>query len=647
MRVLERLEQVRISRRLLIMGAAFTLPIAPMLWLLTTSVNTEITSTELEIAGDSYQRPLERLLQGLSEHQLALIAPPGSPSDAGSAQAAAVVVDRAFEELVVVDRNLGNELQFTPEGLSQRKRQHVTVDTVRGEWERLKREAGANDAGHRHLIDDVRMMITHAGDTSNLILDPDLDSYYTMDATLLGLPQTQDRITTIIAFAEHIGARRTLTRDERVQLAVDAALLDESDITRVAGDVDTALNEDKNFYGTNATLEHALKPATDAYVTAGRALVADLRAAAAAADDAADLSVVVASGRKAHRASFDAWTPATDSLDALLLTRRNAHAASRAWTLALSTLAWLAAIGLAFAISRSITRPLARISEELGFGATQVAASATTVSASAQSVARGASSQGASLEEASASMEQMAAMTRANADQAGAAATLMEDVRNTVDSSHAALSSMMASMNGIRQASDQVSRIIKTVDEIAFQTNLLALNAAVEAARAGEAGLGFAVVADEVRRLAQRSAEAARTTTALIEDAIGRTREGNAHVEQLAGSVRAIVDSVAAVKKMIDDVSEASRQQAQGIGQVTQAIAMIERGTQTAASSAEENAAASEEMTAQAKTTLVAVARLQRMISAAPDAATPSARAARVDDWAASEDPAISADRAA
>src|SRR5207302_3298086 len=113
-----------------------------------------------------------------------------------------------------------------------------------------------------------------------------------------------------------------------------------------------------------------------------------------------------------------------------------------------------------------------------------------------------------------------------------------------VQESNNALGDMVASMHSIQESSQKVAKIIKTIDEIAFQTNILALNAAVEAARAGEAGMGFAVVADEVRNLAQRSATAAKDTAALIEESIEKARSGNAKVEQVAGSISAITESV-------------------------------------------------------------------------------------------------------
>ena len=237
-------------------------------------------------------------------------------------------------------------------------------------------------------------------------------------------------------------------------------------------------------------------------------------------------------------------------------------------------------------------------------------------------------------------------MTRANADQAAQAARLMQQAHSVVDGSHKALGQMMRSMDGIRESSHQISRIIKTVDEIAFQTNLLALNAAVEAARAGSAGMGFAVVADEVRRLAQRSAEAARSTASLIEDAITKTQEGDANVEQVTDSVRTLVERIGTVKTLIDQVSESSHQQAQGIGQVTAAIAEIERVTQATAATAEESAAASEQLTAHADATLATVVQLETMLAGRTAMHIDQAAAPPMTEATAAEDP-LSADRAA
>ena len=251
---------------------------------------------------------------------------------------------------------------------------------------------------------------------------------------------------------------------------------------------------------------------------------------------------------------------------------------------------------------------------ELRAGAQQFASASNHVASSAQSLSRGAAEQAASLEETSASMEEMASMTRRNAENSHQAAIVMGETERLVHGAETSLREMVASMTAIKDSSDKVSKIIRTIDEIAFQTNILALNAAVEAARAGQAGMGFAVVADEVRALAQRSAQAAKDTAALIEESIGRSNEGHEKVAQVTSAITAITASAVTVKGLVDEVSVASRQQAQGLDQVAQALAQMEKVTQTTAATAEESAAASEELNAHAEAAMTVVSQLATLV---------------------------------
>ncbi len=251
--------------------------------------------------------------------------------------------------------------------------------------------------------------------------------------------------------------------------------------------------------------------------------------------------------------------------------------------------------------ARSISKPIARVVEGLNDGADQVAAASGQVSASSQSLAEGASEQAASLEETSSSLEEMASMTRRNADHANEANTLMKEITQVVDESNIAMGKLTTSMREISNASEETSKIIKTIDEIAFQTNLLALNAAVEAARAGEAGAGFAVVADEVRNLAIRAAEAAKNTANLIEGTIKKIKEGTEQVNQAGEAFQLVASSTGKMGELVGEVAAASSEQAQGIDQVNKAVAEMDKVVQQNAANAEESAAASEELNAQAE----------------------------------------------
>ena len=263
---------------------------------------------------------------------------------------------------------------------------------------------------------------------------------------------------------------------------------------------------------------------------------------------------------------------------------------------------------------RQITDTLRRSTVQLRHASEHVLGAAAQVAGSAQSLSRGVLQEAASLEETSASMEEISSMTRQNAENSHDAARLVAEAELAVTNANSVLGEMVTSMSSIKESSHKVSNIIKTIDEIAFQTNILALNAAVEAARAGAAGMGFAVVADEVRNLAQRSAHAAKDTAALIEESIARSDRGVVRVEKVGASMQEITQSVVKVKTLIDQVSEASRQQAHGFEQVSQALSQMEQMTQTNAASAEASATAGEALNAQARQSIATVEQLETLV---------------------------------
>jgi hypothetical protein len=303
--------------------------------------------------------------------------------------------------------------------------------------------------------------------------------------------------------------------------------------------------------------------------------------------------------------------------------------------LILASLVW-------FGVARMISRQLTALADDLGRASDQVRSSSSEISSSSQQMADGASEQAASLEEIAASLQEMSAGTQQTAAAAGESdretGVAAEAARKGVE----AMQQMSSVIGEIKTSSDETARILKTIDEIAFQTNLLALNAAVEAARAGEAGKGFAVVAEEVRNLAQRSAEAARNTAQLIEASQQSADGGVRSTEQVSEILGEITGSVDRVKQLVGEVAAASKEQADGIGEINDAVSRLDQVTQGNAASAEESAAASKDLEHQARTVQDAVHGLRQVI-AGGNASGPASASAAVAPVAAAAVPAPSA----
>jgi methyl-accepting chemotaxis protein len=245
---------------------------------------------------------------------------------------------------------------------------------------------------------------------------------------------------------------------------------------------------------------------------------------------------------------------------------------------------------------RWVVRPLAAIASSLSESSARIQGASNELASGSQSIASGAVEQAASIEEISAAATQIQSMTAQTVDHTTSASGTVVESNQSIVVVNAKLQDMVTSMQEMTSASDRISKIIKVIDEIAFQTNILALNAAVEAARAGEAGLGFAVVADEVRNLSQKCSQAAQDTTALIEQSIAKSREGSSNLEKVSQAVERVTDLSTQVKTLIDGVREAGQDQSRGILQISTGVREMETVTQAAAASAEENAAASEQL---------------------------------------------------
>ncbi|MBK9991956.1 MAG: methyl-accepting chemotaxis protein [Verrucomicrobia bacterium] len=263
---------------------------------------------------------------------------------------------------------------------------------------------------------------------------------------------------------------------------------------------------------------------------------------------------------------------------------------------------------------RSISRPLKRLIAQLTTSSDETTDAAAQVAKASLTLADGATEQAASLEETAASLEEMDSMTKRNSEGAQQAKQAAGLARSAADQGAERMRAMQTAMEAITAASSEISKILATIDAIAFQTNLLALNAAVEAARAGEAGMGFAVVADEVRALAQRSATAARETAAKIDDSVAKSRQGVQISTEVSQSFGEIQKHILLLDSLVAEIATASSEQSQGTGEITAAVSQMDQVTQANASHAEETAAAAEELTGQSAALLDAVRELRRMV---------------------------------
>lgn len=280
---------------------------------------------------------------------------------------------------------------------------------------------------------------------------------------------------------------------------------------------------------------------------------------------------------------------------------------------------------------RTMQRQLMELADSLHDASAQVASAAGQVSMASQTLAQGSTEQAASLEETRASLEEMSGTTQRNAENATNANRFATEARAAADHGASDIRVMNLAMTDIKTSSDDIAKIIKTIDEIAFQTNILALNAAVEAARAGEAGLGFAVVAEEVRALAQRSAAASRETASKIETSITKTAQGVEISSKVAQTLSEIVEKVRRADALVAEVATASREQSQGVAQINGAMGQMDRVVQNNAAAAEESASAAEELNAQALMLSDSVAELRQLVGGQKSPATTSTRERPVD----------------
>ncbi|MEI6730685.1 MAG: hypothetical protein WCL30_05440, partial [Pseudomonadota bacterium] len=326
---------LKITARFSLSIMFFVIPLGLLLYFYTGEITKQIDFATQEKAGNAYLRPLVRLLSDVNIYQIK--AWKLNSGDKNAEKELNELSDKIDDEVAALDAvqaKYGEILKFTPEGLKSRKREQFTIQALKEKLNSIQKSNKVSDdaALYQSAIDDLKVMIAHAGDMSNLILDPDLDSYYTMDATVVGLVQGIGRYAQVTATVLPLLHTGNFSDKQKAALATFAAMIAESDVGRVAGDIDTAFNEDPNFYGVSPTFKSSLQPKLDAYKDS-----ADVyKSAILGFNDkvsAEKIAEFLKQSEDVSLATIALWDSATDELDILLDKRIASFSKDRMMTL--------------------------------------------------------------------------------------------------------------------------------------------------------------------------------------------------------------------------------------------------------------------------------------------------------------------------
>ena len=626
------LNRLRIWQKLVLLVAVLFVPIILLTYLLVAEKNLAIDFAHEEIMGVQYLQPVRTLLQHLAEHR--------------GMSTAYLSGDASFREKIMAKQNqLAEDVksvdvadaQYSGVLDSSRRWQAIKTDWQNLNTHTLQLTAQDNFARHTAIIEQLLDLISHIGVTSNLVLDPDPDSYHLMDVIVGRLPFLVEHLGQIRGMTVGIVARQQVLKDDSIRLA---KLLGQFEMVQqgIQDDLDTV-------FESNASLKPALSAKWDALVAPMKAFlaIAEQLARSEQVDAALSPREVFTAGTQAIEGGFGLYDAAAPALLTLLQNRVAGFNEKKYTALGGILFCIVLALLLAYGITRVLVQSLRQAQEgasriaagELDSGAIPIAgndevsqllraldstrerlktvvkeinAAADTVHSSASEIAQGSADlsqrteeQASALEETASSMEELTSTVKQSADNAGQANQLAGAARTQAEQGGEVVDQAITAMSAINTSSRKIADIIGVIDEIAFQTNLLALNAAVEAARAGEQGRGFAVVAGEVRKLAQRSADAAKEIKSLITDSVAKVEDGGKLVEQSGKTLQEIVTAVKKVSDIVAEMAAAAREQASGIEQVNKAILQMDQATQQNAALVEETAAASQSMGEQAR----------------------------------------------
>ena len=608
------LRRLQFAPRFILIGISLFVPLVVTLYLLVKEINVGIEFAHKERLGVEYNFVLRKFLQDLPQHR-AMVAQENISKE--NLTANETQIDADIDAIDRVDGESGALLLATERW-----------GAIKVKWKEIKTK-GRQEAGASHLAlnADVATLIVHIGDTSNLILDPSLDSYYLMDTIVTKLPALVQSLGQAMEAGNGTLVRGSIDVVERTDLIMQLSLM-RSTLNQIRKNFEVASGDNSSIKPLGASL-HQLDDATTALllildrkiVHAGRLAIGGAEYLAAA-KTAVDASFVY----------YDAVSPVLDRLLAARIAEFENRKLSIAliafvgWAIGLYLLAafYLAMIqtintanqaakriaggdltgtiarsgrgeiGKILDVMQTMQANLARLVHEVRKSAGSVSLAGEEIALGNDDLSTRTEEQASALEETAASMEELASTTQQNAQHSKEAVRLAQGAIEVAAHGKGIVGDVVTTIDKVHESSKQIVSIIDVIEGIAFQTNLLALNAAVEAARAGEHGLGFSVVASEVRTLAHRSAAAAKDIKTLIGNAVDKVHDGTKLAREAEKAMDEIVGSAKKVAVLIEEVASASEEQSAGIEQVNSAMMQIEGVTQ-------KNAALVEEATATAR----------------------------------------------